>query len=118
MDLFSRRIVGLDISGRMKDDLVISALQQAFLHRQPDTGLIHHSDRGNQYTSKDYRDLLVKYCIVASMSGSDNCYDNAVIESFFHILKTEHIYFEQYETHEQAMSSCWRTSFWKKCLRG
>ena len=105
MDLFSRRIVGLAMSDRMKDDLVISALQQAFLHRQPDTGLIHHSDRGSQYTSKDFKDLLIKYCIIASMSGSGNCYDNAVIESFFHTLKTEHIYFEQYETREQAKRS-------------
>ena len=105
MDLFSRRIVGLAMSDRMKDDLVISALQQAFLHRQPDTGLIHHSDRGSQYASKDFRGLLIKYCIIASMSGSGNCYDNAVIESFFHTLKTEHIYFEQYETREQAKRS-------------
>lgn len=105
MDLFSRRIVGLAMSDRMKDDLVISALQQAFLHRQPDTGLIHHSDRGSQYTSKDFRDLLIRYCIIASMSGLGNCYDNAVIESFFHTLKTEHIYFEQYETREQAKRS-------------
>ena len=97
MDLFSRRIVGLAMSDRMKDDLVMAALQQALMHRQPDAGLIHHSDRGSQYTSKDFKDLLIKYCIIASMSGSGNCYDNAVIESFFHTLKTEHIYFERYE---------------------
>ena len=105
MDLFSRRIVGLAMSDRMKDDLVIAALQQAYIHRQPDAGLIHHSDRGSQYTSKDFRDFLIKYCIIASMSGTGNCYDNAVIESFFHTLKTEHIYFERYETREQAKRS-------------
>ncbi len=105
MDLFSRRIVGLAMSDRMTDDLVITALQQACIHRQPDAGLIHHSDRGSQYTSKNFRDFLIRYCIIASMSGTGNCYDNAVIESFFHTLKTEHIYFERYETREQAKNS-------------
>lgn len=105
MDLFSRRIVGLAMSDRMKDDLVMAALQQAFIRRHPEAGLMHHSDRGSQYTSKDFRGLLIKYCIVASMSGSGNCYDNAVIESFFHTLKTEHIYFERYESRDQAKRS-------------
>jgi putative transposase len=105
MDLFSRRIVGLAMSDRMTDDLVTAALQQAIIHRRPDAGLIHHSDRGSQYTSKYFRDLLIKYCIVASMSGTGNCYDNAVIESFFHTLKTEHVYFEQYITREIAKRS-------------
>lgn len=66
---------------------------------------MHHSDRGSQYTSKDFRELLIKHSIVASQSGTGNCYDNAVIESFFHTLKTEHIYFEQYESREQAERS-------------
>jgi len=105
MDLFSRRIIGLAMSDRMNDDLVIAALQQAYIHRQPDAGLIHHSDRGSQYTSKGFRDFLIKYCIIASMSGTGNCYDNAVIESFFHTLKTEHVYFERYETRDQAKQS-------------
>jgi transposase InsO family protein len=105
LDLFSRRIVGLSMSDRMTDDLVIAALQQALIHRQPDSGLTHHSDRGSQYTSRDFRDLLKKYCIIASMSGVGNCYDNAVMESFFHTLKTEHVYFELYKTREQAKQS-------------
>jgi len=105
LDLFSRRIVGLSMSDRMTDNLVISALQQAIHHRQPDKGLIHHSDRGSQYTSQDFQDLLKKYCIIASMSGVGNCYDNAAIESFFHTLKTEHVYFECYKTREQAKQS-------------
>lgn len=105
MDLFSRRIVGLTMSDRMKDDLVVSALQQAITHRRPERGLVHHSDRGSQYTSKDFRELLIKHSIIASQSGTGNCYDNAVIESFFHTLKTEHIYFEQYESREQAERS-------------
>jgi putative transposase len=105
MDLFSRRIVGLAMSDRMKDDLVISALQQAFIHRQPDFGLVHHSDRGSQYTSQDFQNLLAAYGITASMSSTGNCYDNAAMESFYHTLKTEHIYFEHYETREQAKQS-------------
>jgi putative transposase len=64
MDLFSRRIVGLAMSDRMKDTLVITALQQAFIHRQPPTGLVHHSDRGSQYTSQDFKNLLANYGIL------------------------------------------------------
>ena len=105
LDLFSRRIVGLSMSARMTDNLVIAALQQALVHRQPNTSLTHHSDRGSQYTSKDFQELLKKYCITASMSGSGNCYDNAAMESFYHTLKTEHIYFEHYPTREQAKQS-------------
>ena len=106
LDLFSRHIVGLSMSDRMTDDLVISALQQAITHRRPDKGLIHHSDRGSQYTSQCFQDLLKKYCIIASMSGVGNCYDNAAMESFFHTLKTEHVYFELYnKTREQAKQS-------------
>lgn len=105
LDLFSRRIVGIAMSDRMTDDLVITALQQALIHRQPEAGLTHHSDRGSQYTSKDFQKLLKKYCIIASMSGTGNCYDNAAMESFFHTLKTEHVYFEFYNTREQAKQS-------------
>ena len=105
LDLFSRRIVGLSMSDRMTDDLVIAALQQALIHREPGAGLTHHSDRGSQYTSKDFRELLKKSCIIASMSGVGNCYDNAAMESFFHTLKTEHVYFECYKTREQAKQS-------------
>jgi len=105
MDLFSRRIVGLSMSDRMKDDLVIGALQQALTHRQPHSGLVHHSDRGSQYTSQGFQALLAAHGITASMSGTGNCYDNAAMESFYHTLKTEHIYFEHYETREQAKQS-------------
>ena len=105
LDLFSRRIIGLAMSDRMTDDLVITALQQALHYRQPKTQLMHHSDRGSQYTSKDFRDLLKKYCIIASMSGVGCCYDNAAMESFYHTLKTEHIYFEYYNTREEAKRS-------------
>jgi transposase InsO family protein len=105
LDLFSRRIVGLSMNDRMTDHLVIGALQQALNHRQPHTSLMHHSDRGSQYTSKDFRKLLKKHGIIASMSGTGNCYDNSAMESFYHTLKTEHVYFEHYNTREEAKRS-------------
>jgi len=105
LDLFSRKIVGLAMEERMTANLVIKALEQAILYRQPDSGLIHHSDRGSQYTSEDFQSLLMLYGVIASMSGTGNCYDNATAESYFHTLKTEHVYFEYYETREQAKTS-------------
>jgi putative transposase len=105
LDLFSRKIVGLAMEERMTADLVIKALEQAILHRQPKAGLIHHSDKGSQYTSQDFQALLTLYGVIASMSGTGNCYDNATAESYFHTLKTEHVYFEHYETREKAKTS-------------
>jgi putative transposase len=105
LDLFSRRIIGLAMSERMTDELVISALQQALTHRRPPEGIIHHSDRGSQYTSHDFQALLKKHHITASMSGTGNCYDNAAMESFYHTLKTEHVHFENYKTREEAKQS-------------
>jgi len=105
LDLFSRRIVGLAMSDRMTDELVIAALEQALIHRQPNTTLTHHSDRGSQYTSRNFQNLLRKRGIIASMSGTGNCYDNSAMESFYHTLKTEHVYFEQYTTREEAKQS-------------
>lgn len=105
LDLFSRRIVGLAMSEHMTADLVVSAVHQAITHRQPGQGLIHHSDKGSQYTSSDFQKLLKAKGITASMSGTGNCFDNAAAESFFHTLKTEHVYFEDYQTREQAKVS-------------
>ena len=105
MDLFSRRIVGLVMNKRMTSDLVINALKQAITHRRPEQGLMHHSDKGCQYTSTNFQALLKQNNIIASMSGTGNCYDNAAMESFFHTLKTEHIHFEHYKSREQAMRS-------------
>lgn len=105
LDLFSRRIVGLSMSERMTADLVTQALQQALTHRRPPINLIHHSDRGSQYTSSNFQNLLKKYNIISSMSGVGNCYDNAAQESFYHTLKTEHVYFEFYKTREEAKQS-------------
>lgn len=105
LDLFSRKIVGLAMEDRMTDDLVIAALKQALIHRSPSSDLVHHSDKGSQYSSRNFQKVLAEYHITASMSGTGNCYDNSAMESFFHTLKTEHVYFERYQTREQAKQS-------------
>ncbi len=105
LDLFSRHIVGLAMGERMTTGLISNALKQAVMHRNPGAGLTHHSDKGCQYTSQNFKILLKKYDMIASNSGTGNCYDNAAMESFFHTLKTEHIYFETYHTREQAKQS-------------
>jgi putative transposase len=102
MDLYSRRIVGWSMGRWMSRHLVVDALRMAIAARQPDGPLIHHSDRGGQYTSDDFRDELAKHGIECSMSGSANCYDNAVVESFFGLLKRERVNRVRYRTREEA----------------
>lgn len=97
LDLFSRRIVGLSMSNRMQTDLVKKALQQAVMHRKPGNSLIHHSDRGAQYTSEEFRLAAENYNMQLSMN-SGSCYDNAPMESFFHTVKTEHTYLMELKT--------------------
>ncbi len=87
MDLYSRRIVGWHVDKRMTTDLVSKALMKAYNLRQPPEGLVFHSDRGSQYTSKRYRNLLVSYGMRASMGDVGACWDNAVVERFFGSLK-------------------------------
>ncbi len=89
LDLFSRKVVGWAMAEHMNTDLVESALRMALQTRQPTSILLHHSDRGSQYTSATYQDQLAKANIQASMSRVGNCYDNAVVESFFSTLKAE-----------------------------
>lgn len=105
MDLYSRRIIGWAMDRRMTKELVIHALQQAIWRCPPQKGLIHHSDRGSQYCSKAYQDLLVQYGIISSMSRKGNCYDNACIESFHSVIKKEWIFHEKYRTRIQAQAS-------------
>lgn len=105
LDLFSRKIVGLSMEERMTTDLVLKALEQAILHRKPQAGLVHHSDKGSQYTSQNFQSLLAFHGLISSMSSTGNCFDNAAAETFFHTLKTEHVYFECYETRAQARRS-------------
>lgn len=104
LDLFSRRIVGWAMDKRMTRQLVGTALQMALRQRQPLEPLIHHSDRGSQYTSDDYQQLLAAHGITPSMSGSGNCYDNAPVESFFGTLKTELVNHTVYRTRQEAQT--------------
>ena len=101
MDL-SKAIVGLSMSHRMTRDIVLKALVMAISARRPDFGLLHHSDRGSQYASGDLQELLDEHGIECSMSGVRNCYDNAVVESWFGLLKREWANRRRYATHQVA----------------
>lgn len=105
MDLFSRKLVGWQMSRWITRDLAMDALKMAFRRRRPQAGLMHHSDRGCQYASGDYQRLLESYGMICSMSRKGNCWDNAPMESFFHTLKGEHVYWERYSTRIQAQRS-------------
>lgn len=102
LDLFSRRIIGWAISDRMKKDLAMKALQRAIDLRQPSAGVIHHSDRGSQYCSGDYRKLLSGNGFVVSMSGRGNCYDNAMVETVFKTIKSELVWRTSFTSRDQA----------------
>src|SRR5262245_15719091 len=105
LDLCSRAVVGWSMADHMRAELVNHALSMAIGQRQPAAGLIMHTDRGSQYGADSYRQLLTQHGIEPSMSRKGNCWDNAVAESFFHTLKTELIYLEDYDTHEQARTA-------------
>ena len=102
LDLFSRRIVGWSIENTMTTDLVESALNRAVNRRHPVAGLIFHSDRGSQYASHSYQQLLGKYQIIPSMSRRGNCYDNVVCERFFRGLNHERTEYQVCLTRQQA----------------
>jgi transposase InsO family protein len=99
IDLFSRRVVGWSVGDRLHRRLAIAALQTALTMRRPPEGLIHHSDRGSQYCSVDYQATLRRHGVRISMSGKGNCYDNAMVETFFKTLKSELV---------------WRTTFFTR----
>lgn len=105
MDVFSRRIVGWSMSHRIDQDLTLSALRMAIAGRRPGAGLLHHSDRGSQYACGRYQALLRESKMVASMSRTGNCYDNAVIESWHRSLKVELVYRVRYATRQAARQS-------------
>ncbi len=102
-DLFAGEIVGCAFGARMTTDLIVRALEQAIATRRPAAGLIHHSDRGSQYASHEYRGMLTSYAIKASMSRRGNCYDNAPVESFWGTLKNELVHHRRYQTRREAM---------------
>lgn len=89
LDLYSRRVVGWAFSDHNDEALTLSALHMALEQRQPGPGLVHHSDRGTTYASGEYQDVLAQQAIVCSMSRKGNCWDNAVVESFFSTLDIE-----------------------------
>jgi putative transposase len=105
LDLCSRAVVGWSMANHMRAELVNQALAMAICQRQPAAGLIMHTDRGSQYGADSYRQLLAQHGMQPSMSRKGNCWDNAVAESFFHTLKTELIYLEEYDPHEAAQTA-------------
>lgn len=108
IDLFSRKVVGWDLSDSLERHSVIKALDKAFWKRKPAPGLMIHSDRGVQYASKDFRERLENYRCIQSMSRKGNCWDNAVAESFFSSLKLRMTHHRKYETMEELE----RDLFW------
>lgn len=105
LDAFSRRCVGWHLSHEMTTSLPLAALRQAVLARHPDSGLIHHSDRGVQYASQAYVEQLKQIGAVISMSDVDNPYDNAKAESFFKTLKQEEVYLKDYQSFADAQAN-------------
>ena len=105
LDLFSRKLVGWSLADHLRAELAGDALEMAVCRRRPGSGLLHHSDRGIQYACDEYQGLLARHEIEVSMSGKGNCYDNAVMESFWATLKTELVHEEHYATREQARRS-------------
>ena len=105
LDAFSRRVIGWALDRHLEDDLPIAALEMALLSRKPATGLTHHSDRGVQYASKDYTNLLKAHGILISMSRKGNPYDNATCESFMKTLKYEEVYRQEYRDMADARRS-------------
>jgi putative transposase len=102
LDLYSRRIVGYSLERHLGTELVLNALRMAMDRRQPGPGLLHHSDRGSQYADAVYRAALERWSATCSMSRRGNCWDNAVMESFFKSLKVERIYQTRYATRREA----------------
>jgi len=102
IDLYSRKVVGWSMGSRMKAELVCDALTMAIWQRQPEEGLIVHSDQGVQYASHQYRKLLKSNGFIGSMSKKGCCWDNAVAESFFGSLKQERVHWRNYETRYEA----------------
>jgi putative transposase len=101
-DLYSRRIVGWAMAGRMTTELTLRALRMAIRQRRPGRGLIHHSDQGSQYTDRDYQAMLAAHGILPSMNAVGTWYDNAPMESFFGTLKSERVHHMVYATRDEA----------------
>jgi putative transposase len=105
LDLYSRRVVGWSIAQHLRTELVEDALDAALGARVPTAGMLHHSDRGCQYASRAYREKLERNGLCASMSRRGNCYDNAVVESFFGTLKQELVHHSRWTSYAQARAA-------------
>jgi transposase InsO family protein len=102
LDLCSRKVVGWALDSRVDRQLVLTALQRALARRAPGPGLLHHSDRGSQYACGEYQERLRAAGIISSMSRAGDCWDNAVVESFFATLKRELLHCQRWATRERA----------------
>jgi putative transposase len=116
LDLFSRRVIGWSLSERLERGIALDALKMALQDRRPPQGLLHHSDRGSQYASHEYQQLLAVHGIQSSMSRKGNCWDNAVAESFFASLKVELVHQSRWSTRTQARNEL--ITFSNGALRG
>ena len=105
LDAFSRRVIGWALDRNMEDELTLTALRMALAHRSIQPGLVHHSDRGSQYASNDYTDLLKSHGIDISMSRKANPWDNAACESFMKTLKYEEVLRNEYRDLAEARAS-------------
>lgn len=105
MDLFSRRIIGWSMSDRLDKELTQDALRMALAAREPGRDVMHHSDQGAEYSNKEYQALLRENRMTISMSRKANCYDNAVVESFFKTIKVELARHQKFKTKDEARSA-------------
>ena len=105
LDLYSRMVVGWSMASHLRAELAVNALEMAVAHRNPESGLIFHSDRGIQYASSEFRKNLKRYKMVQSMSRKGDCWDNACAESFFSTLKMEEVINKTYRTKTEARRS-------------
>lgn len=107
-DLYNKEVVGWAVADHMRTELCLDAIRSAVIKHRPPKGLIHHSDQGSQYCSKDYIEELEKYGMIRSMSRKGNCWDNACAETFFSTIKSERLHHKNYRTFEEAR----RDIFW------
>ena len=108
LDIYSRAIVGWAMSHRINGELVLNALDMAIKHRGSPKNVLVHSDQGSQYTAQAYREKLKAHKMTCSMSRKGECHDNAVVESFFHTLKDELVYEENYTNRQEAKQSIFK----------
>jgi transposase InsO family protein len=119
LDLYSRRVIAWGMGSRLTQELATATLTMALARRRPAAGVLQHTDRGSQYAATAYRELLARHGLTASMSRQANCWDNAVVESFFHTFKTELVYHRRYTTRAEATQDIfeWIEVFYKRVRR-